>query len=442
MYGFRPLGAHRVFVFASIVVVLAAAILLRTRYCAQCAVPCVVSVILAVSFGVISGVQWFTDTGDIGFVSAAVARIEGKIDSLSAAERQHHAEEMEAERQEAARAVQRHAEEMEETEKLQESQKKLERLVIDASPGGAASVQAIAGIRDLLRPGNPEIDSISAEQLPALVKRIIEDLKKPAANPEDFSGTVKRVLTEAQSETAQLNFSDAARVLDDALAGAEAADRERANGRAALLAERGRVASLQLKYKDAADYYGKAAEAVAFDPIAAISYRYNSASALYADGDEFGKNVELDRAIAAYRSLLSATDRIHTPLDWARVQDSLGDALATLGERKSGTARLDEAVIAYRAALGERTRERVPLDWAMTENNLGLALETLGEREGGTARLEEAVAAYRAALGERTRERVPLDWAATHLDLRSGCSARGRAEQRGSTRQSRPIARR
>ena len=36
----------------------------------------------------------------------------------------------------------------------------------------------------------------------------------------------------------------------------------------------------------------------------------------------------------------------------------------------------------------------------MTQNNLGNALAALGARESGTARLEEAVAAYRAALEE------------------------------------------
>ena len=90
---------------------------------------------------------------------------------------------------------------------------------------------------------------------------------------------------------------------------------------------------------------------------------------------------------------------------------NLGAALATLGERESGTARLEEAVAAYREALKENTRERVPLEWAMTQMNLGNALKRLGERESGTARLEEAVAAYREALQELTRERVPLDWA-------------------------------
>jgi hypothetical protein len=57
------------------------------------------------------------------------------------------------------------------------------------------------------------------------------------------------------------------------------------------------------------------------------------------------------------------------------------------------------------------TRERVPLEWAATQNNLGNALATLGERETGTARLDEAVEAYREALKELTRERVPLRWA-------------------------------
>ena len=44
----------------------------------------------------------------------------------------------------------------------------------------------------------------------------------------------------------------------------------------------------------------------------------------------------------------------------------------------------------------------------MTQNNLGAALATLGERESGTERLEQAVAAYTEALQERTRERVRL----------------------------------
>jgi Tetratricopeptide repeat len=84
--------------------------------------------------------------------------------------------------------------------------------------------------------------------------------------------------------------------------------------------------------------------------------------------------------------------RERVPLDWAKTQNNLGNALRTLGERER-TARLGEAVAAYRAALEEMTRDRVPLQWATTQMNLGAALQTLGSRESGTARLGEAVAA-------------------------------------------------
>src|SRR5919112_120268 len=88
---------------------------------------------------------------------------------------------------------------------------------------------------------------------------------------------------------------------------------------------------------------------------------------------------------------------------------NLGNALARLGERESGTARLEQAVVAYRAALEEWTRARVPLQWAMTQMNLGTALAALGQREGGTARLEAAVAAYEACL-EVTEPVWPDGW--------------------------------
>jgi len=79
------------------------------------------------------------------------------------------------------------------------------------------------------------------------------------------------------------------------------------------------------------------------------------------------------------------------PLHWARTQNNLGNALARLGERESGTARLEEAVTAYRAALEERTRERVPLDWAMSTGNQGVALMLLAERLGDVTKARSAV---------------------------------------------------
>ena len=141
--------------------------------------------------------------------------------------------------------------------------------------------------------------------------------------------------------------------------------------------------------------------------------RNNLGLALATLGERVSGTARLDEAVAAYRAALEEWTRERVPLQWAATQNNLGGALQSIGERESGAARLDEAVATFRAALQERTRERVPLQWARTQNNLGNALQSLGARVSGTARLDEAVAAFRAALHERTRERVPLQWAAS-----------------------------
>jgi tetratricopeptide (TPR) repeat protein len=157
-------------------------------------------------------------------------------------------------------------------------------------------------------------------------------------------------------------------------------------------------------------------------------FLFKHARKFYQRGRELGENPALLMAIAIYRVALEDRTRNRVPLDWAMTQNNLGIALATLGDRESGTARLEEAVTAFRAALREFTRERVPLDWAMTQNNLGNTLATLGDRESGTARLEEAVTAFGAALEEHTRERVPLDWAMTQNNLGNAFTRLGERE--------------
>ena len=137
-----------------------------------------------------------------------------------------------------------------------------------------------------------------------------------------------------------------------------------------------------------------------------------------------------------------------TPFDlareWVYLEKQAGE-LADHGQEFGDNAALTEAIGLYRRAMTLVPRDSLPLDWAKTQNNLGIALATLGERESGTAQLEEAVAAYREALEELTRERVPLDWATTQNNLGNALdkrSASGRAGRRSLRRRSRPIARR
>jgi tetratricopeptide (TPR) repeat protein len=80
------------------------------------------------------------------------------------------------------------------------------------------------------------------------------------------------------------------------------------------------------------------------------------------------------------------------PLDWAAIQNSLGNALAALDNalirvdaQETGMMRLWQGAEAYRSALKEHRRDRVPLLWATTQNNLGAA--ALGDRRAGERNL-------------------------------------------------------
>jgi hypothetical protein len=100
------------------------------------------------------------------------------------------------------------------------------------------------------------------------------------------------------------------------------------------------------------------------------------------------------------------------------------EGLYERGRDKGVNVPLAVAIVVFEAALEERTHDRAPRDWALAQTNCGNALATLGERESGTARLEEAVSAYRAALEEWKRDREPLDWAQTQNDLGATAGSR------------------
>ena len=284
--------------------------------------------------------------------------------------------------------------------------------------------QAIA-TRQRLAPLEPDDPATKA-----LVDQAKVELDK--GHPDAASALLQR------AEEAELASAAQARALaQQASAAADARQLRAAKARES----RGDVALTQLHYGEAAGLFGSAASLL---PAGSSADRgrllSRQADALYRQGSEFGDNKALTDSIAIWKEI-SEQDypRTKAPLDWAMSQNNLGNALATLGGRESGTARLEDAVAAYRAALEERTRDRVPLDWAKTQNNLGNALWTLGERESGTARLEEAVAAYRAALEERTRDRVPLDWATTQNNLGTALWTLG-ARESGTARLEEAVA--
>ncbi|MBF0435742.1 MAG: hypothetical protein HQL77_10260 [Magnetococcales bacterium] len=149
----------------------------------------------------------------------------------------------------------------------------------------------------------------------------------------------------AQKAIAEYRYDDADALFDQLLAlqGEETAS---------VWASRAELAMTRLRYKDAAQYFAHAADALPSSrDEQKIAYKKQESCAWYQQGDEFGDNEALKKAIQVRTKLLEMQPRERFPLEWAGTQNNLGNALRALGERESGTEKLEAAVMAFEKAL-------------------------------------------------------------------------------------------
>ena len=143
----------------------------------------------------------------------------------------------------------------------------------------------------------------------------------------------------------------------------------------------------------------------------------------------------IQEAVKAYRNALEVRTRAALPLDWARTQMGLGNALtleslaAAFVSLSLSTSLHDQAVEAYRNALQVLTKADQPQDWAATQMNLGGILLDEGMRahtdDKALAWYDQAVEAYRAALQVYTEADLPQDWAKTQGKLGIALTSEG-----------------
>lgn len=145
-------------------------------------------------------------------------------------------------------------------------------------------------------------------------------------------------------------------------------------------------------------------------------------------GERENSNRRLIEAVSVYRAALKQCNRERYPLNWAITHNNLGCALSRLGEREGYSARLEEAIKSFQAALQVSKRGYAPHFWTGTQNNLGNALKTLGERRADTRLLEESLLAYRSALDGTDRHTAKLDWAMMQNNIGSVLSTLGERE--------------
>lgn len=272
----------------------------------------------------------------------------------------------------------------------------------------------------------PGLKTLPTDKIAEALLEVIAESAIPTARADDLPENTKQIFAGVYKSEKDFRFSDAAKLLETALGKIDPRDIE---SKVELLAESGRVAKLQLLYRDAADFYQRAADASRTDHNAKWRYTVEAAGALYAQGNEAGENAALKDAIQRYQDAADMISRDHEPREWGIVHNDLGKALAKLGERENGTQHLTEAVGAFQEALkvrekalGEQTTiagraESPEEEWADTEDNLGYALVRIGERESEPTQYQAAVDAFTQALSVRTPEANPLKWALTQNNL-------------------------
>jgi tetratricopeptide (TPR) repeat protein len=125
-------------------------------------------------------------------------------------------------------------------------------------------------------------------------------------------------------------------VLDRGREAARALREEASRGEAELLADGAQIDRLQAAYPAAAAKYAEAAALVApFDRYGEWRFLLFQANALFNQGEELGDNEALAKAIDIYRRAAGLISQADFPVDWATTQNNLGNALETLGERKT-----------------------------------------------------------------------------------------------------------
>ncbi len=116
-------------------------------------------------------------------------------------------------------------------------------------------------------------------------------------------------------------------------------------------------------------------------------------------------------------SALEQVAREHSPLDWARIQTGLGQALIVLGETSDNPRAFEQAVTCFdRAELVLKDQPVLALR-AQAAGGRAMALGRQAELTGDLAVLDCAVAALKTELCRLKPSAEPVAWAITQLNL-------------------------
>jgi hypothetical protein len=163
---------------------------------------------------------------------------------------------------------------------------------------------------------------------------------------------------------------------------------------------------------------------VAYEPLAWSRTQVLRAAARVGFGETAGRIEDIAEGVEILVTALDALTPDHSPLDWARVQQALAQALQSLGEGSETDRAFEHALSCYERALWATRRQPALMLRAALARNRANCLARRAELAADPGLLDDAIADLRAGLARLSPGRDPVGWAIAQVDLAQLYAAR------------------
>jgi tetratricopeptide (TPR) repeat protein len=163
---------------------------------------------------------------------------------------------------------------------------------------------------------------------------------------------------------------------------------------------------------------------LAYEPLAWSRAQTLRADARVGFGETTGRIEEIAEGVEMLVTALDALTPDHSPLDWARVQQALAQALRALGEGSETDRAFQHALSCYGRALWATRRQPALMLRASLAQGRANCLARRAEMAADPGMLDEAIEDLRADLTRLSPTRDPVGWAIAQVDLAQLYAAR------------------
>ncbi|HEX4180707.1 MAG TPA: hypothetical protein VHY32_07945 [Caulobacteraceae bacterium] len=149
-------------------------------------------------------------------------------------------------------------------------------------------------------------------------------------------------------------------------------------------------------------------------------------------------DADLSEAAGAVNDLVDVLDRVgkdHSPLDWARAQQALADALQIMGEVADCDRAFEQASACYKRAMTVFAGQPGLVEGPAALHNSIQCLLRAAELRGDLAALDEAEAALRTDLAASNPAKDPVAWGVRQLSFARAYESRANIAGRDTRRE-------